>query len=148
MNFKDSKNNTWEISLNFGSIKRLKDSELAIDLLDLEGGEPPLITRFATDIYLLVNTIYVLVKPQCDSQNVSDTQFGENLGGDVILAAQNAFYQELQDFFLKCGRPDRVKAIAAQKAMIEKSIELMDKKIAAIDPVAKVSEIFGEQSMS
>ncbi len=141
--FTDSEGRTWEIKLTFGSIKQLKESSLSIDLLDLEGGEPPLITRFATDIELLINSIYVLVKTQAEKVGVSDEKFGLSLDGQAILQAHNAFYEELQYFFQNSGRTDRVKAIAAQKVMIEHAIKMADAKVSQIDPEREVEKIYG-----
>jgi len=70
-------------------------------------------------VILLCDVIFVLVKPQADAAGVSDEQFAAALGGDAILAAQTAFYEELVDFFRKLGRTDLAKAVDAQRRMID-----------------------------
>ena len=143
--FTDATNRQWEIALTIGSAKRVK-SLLGIDLLQPESGDPPLLTRLGTDEVLLCDIIYCLVKPQADVVGVSDEQFGELLGGDVILAAQTALYEELIDFFQQRGRTDRSRAVAAQKQMIELAIQNADQQIAKIDLNAALSQTSGSLS--
>jgi hypothetical protein len=140
--FTDSAGRTWTIAMTIDSVKRVRDL-LDINLVEPEAGEPPLITRLATDVILLCDTIYCMVKPQADKLNVTDAEFGAALGGDAILNATVAFYQELSDFFLASGRPDRSKAIAAQQKMIQLAVERVKQAIEAINPEAQVAQTFG-----
>jgi hypothetical protein len=130
--FVDNSGTRWNVELTIASIKRVRDL-LSVNLLEPESGEPPLLTRLGSDIILLCDVIYVLVKPQADAQNVSDEQFGELLGGDAILLAQEAFYQELIDFFLRSGRPDKLRMIEKQRALIAAAIAMAEKKVEAIN---------------
>ena len=143
--FTDATNQQWEIALTIGSAKRVK-SLLGIDLLQPESGDPPLLTRLGSDEMLLCDIIYCLVKPQADATAVSDEQFGELLGGETILAAQTALYEELIDFFQQRGRTDRSRAVAAQKQMIELAIQNADQQIAQIDLNAVLSQTSGSSS--
>ena len=143
--FADSTNKQWEISLTIGSAKRVK-SLVGIDLLQPESGDPPLLTRLGTDEMLLCDIIYCLVKPQADAAEVTDEHFGGLLGGEVILAAQTALYEELIDFFQQRGRTDRSRAVAAQKQMIELAIQNADQQIAQIDLSAELSKASGSSS--
>jgi hypothetical protein len=81
--FRDSADTVWEVSLTVGAIKRVRGN-LDVDLLALEQGHPPLITRIGTDVVLLCDIIYCLIKPQADKAGISDEQFGGRLGGEVI----------------------------------------------------------------
>jgi hypothetical protein len=145
--FTDSAGRTWTISLTIDSAKRVRDL-LGVNLLEPEAGDPPLLTRLGTDEILLCDVLFVMVKPQADSQNISSEQFGQALGGDVILAAQTAFYSEIIDFFQKRGRTDRAKAAATQQKMINIAIARVTQKMDEIDVNQKLTEIFGEQSTS
>jgi hypothetical protein len=142
--FTDSASRTWTISLTIDSVKRVRDL-LNVNLLEPEAGEPPLLTRIGTDEILLCDIIYCLIKPQADSLGVTDQQFGQSLGGDVILAAQNAFYDEIIDFFQKLGRTDRAKAAATQQKMINLAIDKVTSNLNQIDVEKKMTEIFGGQ---
>ena len=145
--FTDATKRSWEISLTIGSAKRVKNL-LGIDLLQPEEGDPPLLTRLGTDEMLLCDIIYCLVKPQADAVGITDEQFGELLGGEVILAAQTALYEELIDFFQQRGRADRGRAVAAQKQMIELAIRSADQQIADLDIEAELSKASGSLSTS
>ncbi|MEN6385313.1 MAG: hypothetical protein ABFD79_08940 [Phycisphaerales bacterium] len=145
--FTDSAGRNWTISLTIDSAKRVRDL-LNINLLEPEAGDPPLLTRLGTDEILLCDVLYCMVKPQADSQNITSEQFGQALGGDVILAAHTAFYGEIIDFFQKRGRTDRAKAAATQQKMIDIAIARVTQKMDEIDVNQKLTEIFGEQSIS
>ena len=145
--FSDATKRSWEIALTIGSAKRVK-SLLGIDLLQPEEGDPPLLTRLGTDEMLLCDIIYCLVKPQADAAGITDEQFGELLGGEVILAAQTALYEELIDFFQQRGRADRGRAVAAQKQMIELAVRNADQQIADLDIQAELSKASGSLSTS
>jgi hypothetical protein len=150
--FKDSKGREWEIGLTIATVKRVKGL-LGIDLLDLESGDPPLLTRLATDIVLTIDAVYVCIKTQADAKNVTDEQFSEALGGDVILAARSAFFEELTDFFRQLGRMNTVKAIAMQEAIVNAAIKQTWAKLESIDPEALVAKALasptpGESSTS
>jgi hypothetical protein len=145
--FTDSASRTWTISMTIDSVKRVRDL-LQINLLEPEAGDPPLLTRLGTDEILLCDVIYCLVKPQADQQNISDAQFGQALGGDAILAAQTAFYEEMIDFFLKRGRPDRAKAATAQLKMITLAVQRIEKTLDSLDLAKEIERIFGNLSGS
>jgi hypothetical protein len=143
--FTDSAGKTWSISMTIDSVKRVRDL-LNVNLVEPEAGDPPLLTRLGTDEILLCDVVFCLIKPQADTLGVSDEDFGRALGGDAILAAQTALYEELVDFFLKRGRPDRAKAVAAQKKMIEMAIERVKIKLESMDPQAQIDKMFGNLS--
>jgi len=143
--FNDNADRTWTLSLTIGAVKRLKGL-LDVDLLALAEGDPPLLTRLGTDVILLCDVIFALVKPQADQAGVSDEVFGAALGGDAILSAQKAFYEELSDFFLKLGRPDLSRAVTTQQALIGAAVEATRKRLEIIDPQAEVQAIFGGRS--
>ena len=96
--FTDNAGRAWTLALTIGAAKRVK-SLLGVNLLELEAGDPPLLTRRGTDVILLCDAIFALVKPQADAAGVTDEQFAAAMGGDAILATcQTAFYEELVDF--------------------------------------------------
>ena len=77
--FTDSAGRTWTVSLTIDAAKRVKGL-LDVNLLELEAGDPPLLTKLGTDVILLCDVIFALVKPQADAAGVSDEQFGAALG--------------------------------------------------------------------
>ena len=145
--FTDTAGRTWTVALTIDAAKRVK-SLLDVNLLELEAGDPPLLTRLGTDVILLCDVIFALVKPQADAAGVSDEQFAAALGGDVVLAAQTAFYGELVDFFRKLGRGDLAKAVDAQRRMIDLAVARIETRIDKLDLEAAVETTLGEPSTS
>jgi hypothetical protein len=145
--FTDSSGRVWTLSLTIDCAKRVRDL-LNINLLEPEIGDPPPITRLGTDEILLCDVLFVMVKPQADALNVTADQFAGALGPEAILSAQNAFYDELIDFFQKRGRTDRARAMATQQKVINLAIAKVTNKICSIDLDKKIAEIFGDQSIS
>ncbi len=143
--FTDNAGRTWTISLTIDAAKRVK-SLLDVNLLELEAGDPPLLTRLGTDVILLCDVIFALVKPQADAAGVSDQEFAAALGGDVVLAAQTAFYEELVDFFRKLGRTDLAKAVGAQRRMIDLAVARIETRIDRLDLEAAVESTLGGPS--
>jgi len=141
--FIDSANRTWTINLTIDSVKRVK-SFLDVDLLNITSGDPPLLTRLGTDIMLLCDVIFVLVKPQADKLEVTDEAFGSALGGEVIFAAQSAFFDELVDFFRGMGRKDIMKALTTQSIVINRTVERVTAKIDAMDLDKIMDKIMAE----
>ena len=143
--FKDSTGREWTLSITIDAVKRIRDL-LKIDLLDLFGGEPPLLTRLDTDVILLCDTIFVAVKPQADTAGVSSEQFGAALGGDAIIAARDAFMEALSDFFQSLRRPEVVKAISKQTELVAAAVNLAGLRIESLDVPKMLSETFGATS--
>ena len=143
--FTDSAGRAWTLALTIDAAKRVK-SLLDVNLLELEAGDPPLLTRLGTDVILLCDTIFALVKPQADAAGVTDEQFAAAMGGDAILAAQTAFYGELVDFFRKLGRTDLAKAVDAQRRMIDLAVQRIETRIDRLDLEAAIETTLGEPS--
>ncbi len=135
--FTDTAGRTWTLALTIDAAKRVK-SLLDVNLLELEAGDPPLLTRLGTDVILLCDVIFALVKPQADAAGVSDHEFAAALGGDVVLAAQTAFYEELVDFFRKLGRGDMAKAVDAQRRMIDLAVARIETRLDKLDLEAAI----------
>jgi hypothetical protein len=110
---------TWELALNYTTLKRVKD-RLHVDLADPLSGDPPLFTRLNTDFELLCNVIYVLCQPQAEVRKLSDEQFGVLLGPDAIALANEALFSEWRDFFLKLRRPETAALLEKQKTFAHK----------------------------
>ena len=139
--FNDGAGRTWTVALNLNAVKRVK-SLLEVNLLELDQGTPPLLTRLDTDLILLCDVIYCVVKPEADALKVSDEDFGRALGGDAILAAHNALMEELGDFFRQLGRSHLAKAIGVQGRMVSLAVQKIERKLDAVDPEAETEKMF------
>ena len=145
--FTDNAGRTWTLSLSFGAVKRVRGL-LDVNLLELDKGDPPLLTRLGTDPILLVDVIFAVIKPQADGLGVTDEQWAESMGGEAMLAAQKAFYGEVADFTRSQGRPDMAKAALAQHALIERVIAMSEERIGQIDVEELAQKISGDSSTS
>ena len=145
--FTDNQGREWSIAITVGSIKRVQDL-LDVNLAEITGGDPPLLTRLEIDIVLLCDVIYAVVKPQADEAGVTDEQFGAALGGEAIRAAHGAFWEELADFFRSLSHTDQAKAIDKQlqlvRAVTDKAVQKIDEL--QIDDV--VEQAFAESAGS
>lgn len=143
--FTDTAGRTWTLSLTIDAAKRVKGL-LDVNLLELEAGDPPLLTKIGTDVILLCDVIFALVKPQADANGVTDEQFAAALGGETILAAQTALYEELVGFFRGLGRSDLAKAVDAQRRMIDLAVRKIETRIDKLDLEAAIETTLGESS--
>ena len=140
--FQDSAGRTWTLSMTVDSVKRVRDL-MQINLIEPEAGDPPLLTRLGMDDLLMLDVIYYLIRPQAEQLNISDSDFAKALGGDAVLSAINAFYEEMVDFFQKRGRTDKAKAVSTQHRMIALAIQRIDTHISRIDPEKVLDETVG-----
>ena len=99
--FKDSQGREWNLAVNVDAVKRAR-SLVNVDLLEVTDGK--LLERIASDEVLMVDLVYVLVKPEADAKGVTDEEFGRAMAGDAIDAAYTAFMEELTSFFRNPAR--------------------------------------------
>jgi hypothetical protein len=143
--FTDSAGRSWDISLNVSVVKRIRD-RLSVDILQLDGGDPPLLTRLALDIILLCDVVFVCVEPEAKIRSVTDEQFGESLGGEVVNNARDAFFAELVDFFRQTGRRELVKAIQTQEAVIGMAVARIEDRVSNLDLAKFLNEAIPAQT--
>ena len=137
--FNDAAGRTWTLTLTLGTAMKVK-SKLGIDLLQPEAGDPPLLTRLGTDELLLGEVLCALLEGQFEAHKVTGDDVRAAFDGRTLLAAQEAFYGELEDFFRMRGRGDRALAVAKQKALIEAAVAAAETRIGALDIGEAVQE--------
>lgn len=137
--FTDTRGRAWNLEITVGTCRRVRNV-LGVDLPNITLGEPPLLQRLSTDVILLVDVIYVLVKPQADALSVSDQEFAEAFGGDTASVAADMFWEELIDFFRRDRRPDQAAAIEKQRLLVRSVSRLAEQKILALDVEAMVNQ--------
>ena len=130
--FNDAAGRTWTIALNLGTAIAVKD-KLGVDLLQPEAGDPPLLTRLGTDELLLGEVLCALLGEQFEAHKVSDKDVRASFDGATLMAAQQAFYEELIDFFLNRGRADRARAVEKQMKMIVAAVKAIETRIEGLD---------------
>lgn len=107
--FNDNAARSWTVQVNVDAIKRVRDLA-QVNLLEVVEGK--LLERLISDPILLCDVIYCLCKPEADTKNVSDVDFGRAMAGDAIDGATTALLEELVDFFPQAKRRVLAKALA------------------------------------
>lgn len=146
--FKDTENRVWQIDINVGSIKRVRDliklsDGTSVNLAQITDGNPPLLSRLGTDLILLIDVICAIVRPQLTAASVADEDFAAALGGAAINAAHEAFWEEMRNFSLSLRRDHDAKAIEKQLAMIKAAVAAVTRKIESVDMAAMVERQLG-----
>ncbi len=130
--FTDAAGRTWTLSLTLGTAMAVK-AKLDIDLLQPESGDPPLLTRLGTDEMLLGEVLCAMLEKQFETHKVTADDVRAAFDGQTLLAAQQAFYEELISFFRFRGRNDRAKAVAKQMAMIAAAVTAVETRLDALN---------------
>jgi hypothetical protein len=96
--FKDNQGRTWNVAIDGGKLKTVRDV-LGVHLA--AGGEAgaEALAALARDPARLVDTLYLLCRDQAERAGVSDEQFGRSLLGDAIDRAVEALLAALREFF-------------------------------------------------
>ena len=124
--FTDNAGRTWTVAINVECIKRVK-TLLSVNLLDAIEGK--LIEDLVSDPVLLCDVIYAVCKPEADTNEVSDEEFGRAMAGDAIDNATTALLEELVDFFPSGKRQVLAKALAKLKTFQTKAVETASKRL-------------------
>jgi hypothetical protein len=153
--FKDQSNVDWTLDLSVACIRRVK-ALLNIDLTlpqasDSEHGT--LSQRLVVDVWLLVDVLWCVCKPQAEAIGITDEQFAERLGGDVLGVARGLLLEEWSDFFRSLGRADLAAAVAKTNAMVRavgnEAVTQMDKlEKALIHQAAETMEVGGKKALA
>ena len=130
--FTDAAGRTWTISMTLGAAMHV-EAKLDVDLLQIESGDPPLLTLLGTDEMLLGEVLCALLESQFEAHRVTAEDVRNAFDGRTLLAAQQAFYEELIDFFRSRGRTDRAKAVAKQMSLIDAAVAAIETRIDALD---------------
>ena len=100
--FKDAFGAEWRIWIAVGTARRLKTLSDPIDLFDAKT-----LQRVLDDLYSRFDLLWELVAEQAESIGVTKDEFDERLAdGDAFFASCEALRAELENFFLRVGRPD------------------------------------------
>ena len=121
--FTDEAGREWTLRLNFSLVRHIRDT-LGIDLIDLKGqGEA--LAKMADNMAILVDTVYLMVEPQCKARSVSDVEFGEGLAGDCFERMRQALLESIINFTppQDRGASTMIQAIltAARKQAVEEA---------------------------
>jgi len=118
--FTDNAGRVWMLAVNVGAIKRVRalcgvDLNSIIELDEKNKPTAKLLERLSTDPVLLVDVLYAVCKPECDSKNVTDEEFGAAMAGDAIDLATSTLLDEIIDFFPEAKRLAFQKILSATR---------------------------------
>ncbi len=147
--FKDNAGRQWSVGINVAALKRVRGLT-GTDLMQVIEGT--LIEKLIRDPVLLCDVVYALCKPEANTRNVSDEDFGRAMAGDAIEAATTAVLEELVGF---CPSPrDRAnlgRVLQATTKVMERARDLVEKKLDSgeLDRLAdRLLETAGASSIS
>lgn len=135
--FKDNQGRSWTVDVSVSTVKRVK-SLLDVDLLSIASGK--LIDQLVADPILIVDVLYVVIKPEADKLGITDENFGSSMGGDCIEQATTALLEALIGFFPSAQDRANLKRVldAINKAM-DKARTLATERLANIDQIAEAA---------
>lgn len=151
--FKDRAGNEWTIELTIGTVERVRKTsrfnlwEQAEPLADEPGQPPkpnakPLCEALYGNYPLLWELLWFLIEPQAEAQGVTAEAFGAAMGPEALVQAEQAFYREWQDFFLRLRRSDCSAVLQKMTTYREAAIlaletRLQDPRVAEMDAEVK-----------
>lgn len=150
--FTDNTGRAWTVSLNVGTLKRVRGL-CKVDLMQAVEGK--LVEKLIADPVLLCDVLFAVCKEEADKLQVSDIDFGRSLGGDAIDSATTALLEELVVFFPQRRREVLRKALHKMNQLQEKSIKAamlflespeLDRRVESA--IASVLPISGDSSGS
>ena len=125
--FTDNAGRTWTITINVDAIKRIRGL-VEVNLLEIVEGK--LIDRLIGDPILLCDVIYAAVKPEADTKQVTDEDFGRAMAGDAIDHATTALLEELVSFFPSPrDRANLQRVLQATWRVMDKARDMIEKRI-------------------
>lgn len=120
--FKDRNDKTWEIDITSADLRPVRENT-GVAISHLTANRFKGLSDLFADLEKFVDVLYVLCKRQCDTLNMSDSDFGRSFDGDALERASDAFMGALIDFFPK---PDVRKQL---KKMLEKGKDVGNKTL-------------------
>ncbi|HZT79627.1 MAG TPA: hypothetical protein VFA26_05380 [Gemmataceae bacterium] len=96
--FTDEKSRTWQVPINVGAVRRVRD-RLGINLYALIEDRAKGLGQLLGDPLRLMEVVGVLCEEQIARAGISREDFEAGLAGDALEAATEAFVQGLVDFF-------------------------------------------------
>ena len=124
--FVDNAGRTWTVQVNVDAVRRVRDLA-GVNLLEVIEGK--LIERLVADPILLCDVIFALCKPEAQTKNISDVDFGRSMAGDAIDLATTALLEELVDFFPQPRRRVLAKALATLKSLQTQAMAAVETRL-------------------
>ena len=144
--FNDNAGRTWTIAINVDAIKRVRGL-LDVDLLGILDGK--LIEKLYRDPVLLCDVVYAVCKPEADTREISDEEFGRAMAGDSIDHATKALLEELVGFSPSPrDRANLQRILATTWNVMDKARDVIEAKLATVDTEALVTQALATSGSS
>ena len=140
--FVDTAGHTWTVAITVDTIKRVR-ALVGFDLLAVV--EKDTLQKLIDDPITLCDVMYAVIKPEADTNEISDVQFWQSLSGDVLDTASAALLQELTDFFPKAKRTVLQKVLSKMETATRFATEKAMTRLDAIDLEKAVNQLFDQQ---
>jgi len=128
--FKDHKGRSWTLHIDVNAIRRVR-LLVGVDLM--KATEGALLQELSDDICRLVDVLYAVLAPQCQSADVSDIDFGEAMIGDALDAGLTALLEDLVGFFRQGERKMLATFLSKMNRVYEARTKLAISRMEAID---------------
>jgi len=144
--FIDKQNDSWDLRIDFNSIRHVKRIT-GINLLKiqepLEGSEAtvehegetirmPLFTELATDPLLLCEVILALLKGQMGARSLSEDDLAARFVGGVMAESRKAFWGALINFFQEESQTDSAQVLKANQELMTHAMRFKTNQIEAL----------------
>lgn len=149
--FKDNEGREWVVAINVAQHKRVRDLA-GVDIYALVDDDFQGLAALTRDVAKLVDVLYVLCRDQAEKRGVSDWDFGAAIAGDTILAASDAFLDELVDFFpdprVRGALGGLMRTGRAVRGEMLGMLERMTPTLAEVDPADVARRLIGSSGVS
>ncbi len=135
--FRDTDDTQWSITIHVTAVKRVR-SIVGVDLYALARDGFRALEDLLGDPIRFVDVLFVLCKDEAAGGGITDEDFGKRMGGDAIIAATDAFVQELIDFFPNVKARQSLHKLIRKgrevgEATMSRVVDEADKMLAAVD---------------
>lgn len=138
--FQDDLGRTWEVTIDFAVVQRVKGLT-GLNVLTLVESDARPLAELMADPLALFDVIYAICKPAAEGAGVSYDDFGRGFRADAIERATAAFHDEYADFFPQpLIRAGLRKMAEARGRLHARATEQGMANLAAIDLERLVSE--------
>ena len=144
--FKDREGRVWDLSINLGSLKRIK-AATGLDMLDLNVAakqRSDVFERLSTDPITLADALCAVCRPQMDARGIDDDTFASALGGEAINDALVAIVEEWADYFHQRGNEVAAAFLHHMLAMIKELRQRLNEVVPTLREAMTTDRLFSK----
>lgn len=132
--FRDALDRDWQIAVNVGTLKQVRDLLGGLWLPDLVNEKCKPLGELLSDDCRLVDVLCALCRPQLKALDVSDEEFAAGFAGDALDRAADAFLEEFIGFFREPRVREALKKVRETANLVRADLhQEMDQVLQTID---------------